>query len=71
VLTEKLRVQGMVWWRWWWWWWLSKVLHYFEGLVFWVVQIFISFFLMGLAYQGKDVVFSFIIEYSSLRDYGP
>jgi hypothetical protein len=25
----------------------------------------------GLAYQGKDIVFTFIIEYSSLRDSGP
>jgi hypothetical protein len=25
----------------------------------------------GLAYQGKDIVFRFIIEYSSLRDFGP
>jgi hypothetical protein len=25
----------------------------------------------GLAYQGKDFVFRFIIEYSSLRDFGP
>jgi hypothetical protein len=37
---------------------------------------FISFFLsldfVGLAYyQGKDIVFKFIIEYSSLRDFGP
>jgi len=24
-----------------------------------------------LAYQGKDIVFRFIIEYSSLRDFGP
>jgi len=23
----------------------------------------------GLAYQGKDVVFRFILEYSSLRDF--
>jgi hypothetical protein len=33
-----------------------------------------SFFLgtfFGLAYQGKDIVFRFIIEYSSLRDFGP
>jgi hypothetical protein len=29
-------------------------------------------FLFGLAYyQGKDIVFRFIIEYSSLRDFGP
>jgi hypothetical protein len=26
---------------------------------------------VGLAYQGKDIVFGFIIEYSSLMDFGP
>jgi hypothetical protein len=26
---------------------------------------------VGLAYQGKNIVFRFIIEYSSLRDFGP
>jgi hypothetical protein len=26
---------------------------------------------IGLAYQGKDIVFRFIIEYSGLRDFGP
>jgi hypothetical protein len=27
---------------------------------------------LGIAYQGKkDIVFRFIIEYSSLRDFGP
>jgi hypothetical protein len=26
---------------------------------------------VGLAYRGKDIVFGFIIEYSSLRDFGP
>jgi hypothetical protein len=26
---------------------------------------------VGLAYQGKDFVFRFIIEYSSLMDFGP
>ncbi len=25
---------------------------------------------MNLAYQGKDIMFRFIIEYSSLRDFG-
>jgi hypothetical protein len=25
----------------------------------------------GLAYQGKDIGFRFIIEYRSLRDFGP
>jgi hypothetical protein len=29
-------------------------------------------FIVGHAYQGKkDIVFRFIIEYSSLRDFGP
>jgi hypothetical protein len=27
--------------------------------------------LVGHAYQGKDIVFSFIIEYISLRDFVP
>jgi hypothetical protein len=26
---------------------------------------------IGLAYQGKDIVFKFLIEYTSLRDFGP
>jgi hypothetical protein len=26
---------------------------------------------VGLAYQGKDIVYRLIIEYSSLRDFGP
>jgi hypothetical protein len=26
---------------------------------------------VGLAYQGKDIVFRFIIEYGSLRDFAP
>jgi len=26
---------------------------------------------VGLAYRGKDIVFTFIIEYSSLREFGP
>jgi hypothetical protein len=26
---------------------------------------------IGLAYQGKDIVFRFIQEYNSLRDFGP
>jgi hypothetical protein len=30
-----------------------------------------QFFFVGLAYQGRDIVFRFIIEYSSLRDFGP
>jgi hypothetical protein len=32
------------------------------------VKVYFSF--VGLAYQGKDIVFRFIIEYSSLRDFG-
>jgi hypothetical protein len=28
-------------------------------------------FVVGIAYQDKDIVFRFIIEYSSLRDFGP
>jgi hypothetical protein len=28
------------------------------------------FFFIGLAYQGKDIVFRFIIEYNSLMDFG-
>jgi hypothetical protein len=27
--------------------------------------------LLVLPYQGKDIVFRFIIEYNSLRDFGP
>ncbi len=31
-----------------------------------------QYFVVGLAYQGKDIMFRFIIiEYSSLRDIGP
>ncbi len=26
---------------------------------------------IGLAYVGKDIVFRLVIEYSSLRDFGP
>jgi hypothetical protein len=32
-------------------------------------RLFLQF--IGLAYQGKDIVFRFIIEYSSLRDIDP
>jgi hypothetical protein len=28
-------------------------------------------FVVGLAFQGKDIVFRFIIEYNSLKDFGP
>jgi Na+/melibiose symporter-like transporter len=30
-----------------------------------------SYIFIGLAYQGKNIVYRFIIEYSSLRDFGP
>ncbi len=33
------------------------------------VVCFLVFF--GLAYQGKDIVFRFIIEYGSLMNFGP
>jgi hypothetical protein len=29
-----------------------------------------SYMFIGLAYNGKNIVFRFIIEYSSLRDFG-
>jgi len=28
-------------------------------------------FFFGIAYQGKNILFRFIIEYSSLRDFDP
>ncbi len=31
----------------------------------------IDFYLLALPTQGKDFVFRFIIEYSTLRDFGP
>ncbi len=30
----------------------------------------IKFFVIDLAYQGEDIVFRFIIEYSSFGDFG-
>jgi len=45
--------------------------------IIWII-LFDSLFLdlashlfVGFAYQGKDIVFRFIIEYTSLRDFGP
>jgi len=35
------------------------------------VSLFYVFFFIGIACQGKDIVFRFIIEYSSLRNFGP
>jgi hypothetical protein len=39
----------------------------------WLVkhEVFPHQILFGLAYQVKDIVFRFSIEYSSLRDFGP
>jgi hypothetical protein len=33
------------------------------------IYLFIYLFIVGLAYPGKGIVFRFIIEYSSLRDF--
>jgi len=33
-----------------------------------IIRVFLK---IGLGYQGKDIVFKFIIEYSSLRHFGP
>jgi hypothetical protein len=41
-----------------------------QSLKTWL-QASIVAILIGLAYQGKDIVFRFIIEYSSLMDFGP
>jgi hypothetical protein len=35
------------------------------------VQLYLTKHFIGLAYQGKDIVFRFIIEYSSLMDFAP
>jgi hypothetical protein len=37
----------------------------------WWKNIILTRNFVGLAYQGKDIVFKFIIKYSSLRDFGP
>jgi hypothetical protein len=50
-------------------WWCSLTRNYSHLLLqkeALLILLFISF-----AYQGKDIVFRFIIEYSSLRDFGP
>jgi hypothetical protein len=36
-----------------------------------LTSVCLLLFVVGIAYQGKDIVFRFIIEYSSLRDFGP
>jgi len=43
--------------------------HFFSTQQFQVLHI--SFFFVGLAYQGKDIVLTFIINYSSLMDFAP
>jgi hypothetical protein len=37
----------------------------------WKTQCQVNYIIFGLAYQGKDIVYRFIIEYSSLMDFGP
>ncbi len=39
--------------------------------VFYIQFLLLFALFVGLAYQGKDIVFILIIEYSSLRDFGP
>jgi hypothetical protein len=39
------------------------------GLLAWTSTPAMKF--VGLAYKGKDIVFRFFREYSSLRDFGP
>jgi len=34
-------------------------------------DLHVSFLFVGFAYQGKDIVFKFIIKYSSLMDFAP
>jgi len=60
---------------------LPKVCIYFENHKLWVEntrsivispsKTFRFLYFFGLAYQGKDIVFRFILEYSSRRDFGP
>jgi hypothetical protein len=46
--------------------------YFWGGAVGSVGTLFFSFKFVGLAYQeGKDIVFRFILEYSSLRDFSP
>jgi hypothetical protein len=41
----------------------------FDSLKF--QQFWFKNFVVGLGYQGKDIVFKFIMDYSSLRDFRP
>jgi hypothetical protein len=43
-------------------------LLWFPHFSIWLVYVG---FIFGLAYQGKNLVFIFIIKYNSLRDFGP
>ncbi len=43
-------------------------LLWFPHFSIWLVKVG---FIVGLAYQGKDLVFIFIIKYSSLKDFSP
>jgi len=36
-----------------------------------MIWVYTPQWIFGVAYQGKDIVFRFIIEYSTLRDFGP
>jgi hypothetical protein len=40
-------------------------ISFMMALGYWQSHVFV-----GLAYQGKDIVFRFIIKFSSLRDFG-
>ncbi len=48
-------------------WWVGFLVMLLQGFLGTILTAFI-----GLAYQGKDIVFRFILEYSSsLWDFGP
>jgi hypothetical protein len=50
---------------------LRKRMHSYKNLPYNKIGHTSPLIFIGLAYQGKDIVFRFIIEYSSLRDFGP
>jgi hypothetical protein len=39
--------------------------------VWFEIKVPIKKMFIGLAYQGKDIVFRFTIEYNSFKDFGP
>jgi hypothetical protein len=47
------------------------LLRTFGQVVFILFYFFVCFMCVGFVGQGKAIVFRFIIEYSSLRDFGP